>query len=366
MSVRSFIASVTVWSAFICAPAAASEPTPVEYRGLVAHLIEGYVRPASANFADQAATLPSAINAVCAAPNDQTRAAFASAYGNVVDAFGGISFLRFGPLAEENRLSRLAFLPDPRGITERQLRKILASEDDKVTSAKTLSGKSVAVQGLGALELIAFDKVGNVTLGGDEAQPSFTCNYARAIGENVLQIAQDTKAAWYDPQGFSKTLLSPDANDSHIRNPKEALETMFNALTTGVVVIKDQDILPALGEHPESSKPHRIPFSRSKNGLGYLIAQVRGIRNAIASAGFDAYLIGADVYIVRGLDFELRNVIRLLVDIPVPVRESLTTPEAFGKMNAAVYGLSGAKSALSNQLSPALALSGGFNALDGD
>ncbi|MTH96907.1 imelysin family protein [Roseibium sp. RKSG952] len=364
---RKTAVSLFLATAVLTGPAEASSGRNAGYTAVVANMLEGYIRPAAAEFAAVAGQLPPAAKAVCANPSETARQQFADRYANVIRAFGGVSFLRFGPLAEEDRLSRLAFMPDPRAIAERQIRKIYAKQDPTVTGAASLANKSVAVQGLTALELIAFDRDGTVRLGKQDADGDFSCAYAAAISENVAQIALETEQGWSDVQGYSKELLTPDAAlGGHIHTPKEALETLFNGLVTGIVVVKDQDILPALGAGMEKSKPNRVPFSRSKNGIAYLKAEVGGLRAAVTAADLAEALPEGDAYLVRSADFEFQNVLRLLDEVPVPVRKSLEEPASYDKLKATLFGLNGARNALAGQISGALGLSGGFNALDGD
>lgn len=333
-----------------------------EFNTQIEGMVTGYIRPASDRFAAAAARLPAAVEAVCRDNGATDRQAFRAAYSETVSAFAGIHFLRFGPLVEEDRLSRLAFLPDPRGITQRQLRKLLAERSDEVHSEKDLADKSVAVQGLTALELIAFDKTSEVVLGAD----AFECAYALAIAENVATIAVGVAGQWADPDGYSALLLTAGPQNDRFRTSKEALEHLFNALVTGLIIARDQDVLPALGSGPDKAKAHRFPFSRSANSVVFLSRELDGIRLALESLGLEDLTPEDFTWIFSGLQFEFRNAQALLGELAPPLRQTLGDNGTYKKVEALAITLKSIRDTMALELAGALDLAGGFNALDGD
>lgn len=349
-------------SAFTVAPAMAVD----DYTPFVRQSIEGYIRPAFKGFAADTAALPPAIDAVCADPTQKTKAIFADRYKAVVQSFGGVSFLRFGPLIEDHRLDSLAFMPDPRGIGQRQIRKILAADDPSVTDPIGLREKSVALQGLTALQLIAFDKDGKVLLGSEGEKTDYICGYASAISRNVAKIASDISTEWQDEKGYSLRLISPDTATGQIRSSKEAIETIFNGLVTGLIVVKDQELLPTIGTEKKKAKAHRMPFSRSGNGMAYMIAELKGIKGALEAAGFSPALDEEFAWILGSLAFEFENAIGTLEAIDGPVRQSIKSDETYGRLTLLMITMNSLRDTMALELAGALGLSGGFNALDGD
>ena len=233
-----------------------------DFNEVIDKAITGYIRPATSQFAETAAKLPNSVHTVCTDPSEENLQAFRETYAATIRDFSRIQFLRFGPLLEDDRLSRLAFLPDPRGRAQRQIRKLYASTDQSVLSAAGLEKKSVAVQSLTALELIAFDKNTEIVLGSPGESRTYTCGYALAISENVADIAAATAAAWADPDGYSRQLLAAGPEGARYRSTTEALEVVYNSLATGITIIRDQAIVPALGKSEDKAKPRRFPFSR--------------------------------------------------------------------------------------------------------
>jgi len=334
----------------------------VEFNPQIESMIEGYIRPATARFADKAAALPGAVDAVCQTAGTDTANGFKAAYSETVEAFSTIHFLRFGPLLDEDRLSRLAFLPDPRGITQRQLRKILAAKNEDVHAAEDLADKSVAVQGLTALELIAFSKTGDVALGTDP----FQCSYAQAIADNVATIAKNVAGGWTDPDGYSSVLLTAGPDNARFRTSKEALESLFNSLVTGLIIARDQDVLPALGTSRDKAKAHRFPFSRSANSVLFLSGELDGIRQALAGLGLEDLTPEEFTWIYGALEFEFANAKGLLDELRPPLRETFGDEDSYARVGVLAITLKSIRDTMALELAGALNLSGGFNALDGD
>jgi uncharacterized protein len=354
--------------AALAAPALNVAPAMADdaYTPFVRQSIEGYIRPAFESFAADTAALPPAIDAACADSSQETKADFANRYKAVVRSFGGVSFLRYGPLIENHRLDRLAFMPDPRGIAQRQIRKVFAENDETVTDPVKLHDKSVALQGLTALQLIAFDKNGNVALGDPGDKQDFICAYASAISRNVAKVASDINAEWQDEKGYSLKLISPGADTGQIRSPKEAIETIFNSLVTGLIVIKDQELLPTVGTEKKKAKAHRLPFSRSGNGTAYLIAELTGIKAALEAANFSPALDEEFKWIPGSLAFEFGNGIANLQAIDTPVRQSIKSDDTYERLTLLTITIDSLRDTMAQELAGALELSGGFNALDGD
>ena len=356
---RFLIFAACIWA--LAGPAGAQD-----FSANIKNSIDHYIRPAAEGFAHAADGLAPAIDGVCKETTAETKEAFAQRYGEVVTAFAKVSFLRYGPLLADDRLSRLAFMPDPRGIAQRQIRKILATKDATATDAAALKDKSVAVQGLTALQLIAYDKDGQVALGGVGKMRDFTCGYAKAIAVNVAQVADEVAAAWDDPAGYSSVLLSPSPKDDHVRTSKDAIEVIFNALVTGLIIAKDQDVLPALGKAPDRAKANRIPFSRSGNGLAYVAAELKGIEDALRAAEFEPLLSEEFAWIPGSIFYEFGNAQNLLAGMAPPIRVTIEDGDSYNRLKVLSLTINSLRDTMAGELAGALSFSGGFNALDGD
>lgn len=329
-------------------------------------LITGYIRPATSAFAETAAKLPAAVSAVCSEVSEANVLEFQTAFSDTIRDFSRIQFLRFGPLLDEDRLSRLSFRPDPRGRAQRQIRKLYAASDTSVLSADSLGKKSVAVQSLTALELIAFNKDTEVVLGQAGDNKDYTCGYALAIAENVSDIAHSTAADWADPDGYGNVLLSAGPDNERYRSSKEAIEDVYNTLTTGITITKDQDILPAMGKSKDKTKPRRFPFSRSGNSVIYLSGELDGIHAALFSMDLKPLMSSEDQWTLDTLGFEFKNAGNYLKNLEAPLRATFNQGASYNQVAALLITLSSIQELMTQGVAGALGLAGGFNALDGD
>jgi len=356
-------ALVLTLSLLTALPAAAQD---IDFSMQITGALEGYIRPAVDDFAEEARDLPQAVSAVCSQPSETSRAAFDAEIGRIIDDFAGISFLRFGPLIEQDRLSRLAFLPDPRGIAQRQIRKLKADGGLSELTAETLAAKSVALQGLTALELIAYDKNAAVILGAEGEAGAQTCTYATAIAQNIARIGEELSDAWHDPDGYSADLLAPGADHPTFRNSAEVMETVFNALPTAVIMLKDQHVLPVTGGGEDKARPSALPFSRSGHGIAFLASSIAAIDDMVGSMDLEPHLSGMKKRLPESLAFEVHNGLAVLDRIETPVRTRFAGTDGYQNLSVFVFTLTSMRDILSGQIAPALSLAGGFNALDGD
>ncbi|PVB61166.1 imelysin family protein [Labrenzia sp. 011] len=352
---------LAAFAVFSAVPASAADFNPP-----IARMISNYIQPAMAEFATTADRLPDAVTSVCSDASPSAVAGFRTAYADTLAAFSRIHFLRLGPLLEDDRLSRLAFLPDPRGIAQRQIRKIYAKKDAGVGAAESLRDKSVAVQGLTALQLIAFDKESEVVLGRADADRDFTCAYALAIARNVAAIADDVAADWEDKDGFQSVLLSGGPQNDRYRSSQEAMESVFNALVTGLIIVRDQDLLPALGASEAKARPNRFPFSRSANSIQYLSGELHGLQDAVTSLELEDMTPSDFHWIFAALDFEFGNAQKLLSELEPPLRQTFGQGESYSQVTVLAITLQSIRDTMALELAGALGLAGGFNSLDGD
>src|SRR5690606_24353873 len=78
-------------------------------------LVQGYIAPAMQRFQHSAEQMQAGLSAWCAAPAASGTDKLKLDFSELVEAWSGIEFLRFGPLVAANRYERIYFWPDPRG-----------------------------------------------------------------------------------------------------------------------------------------------------------------------------------------------------------------------------------------------------------
>ncbi len=335
-----------------------------DYAQFTRSSVEQYIRPATRQLVSALNDLEKSTGDLCAAPSADSSAAFNEAFSKSVAALAGVDFLRFGPMAQDNLAQRLAFLPDSRGVVRRQINKVVAKQDATVREPAALSVKSVALQGLTALERISYASDGTLTLGsGDDAE--FLCDYAESISINLVGAGLELEAAWASPDGFSDVLVNP-TKDGVVHTHKEAAEMVFNSITTGLIVDKDQYLLVVLGKTEKKARPKKAPFARSGNAVTYLSASLSGLQGALNVGGYAKVLEDEQDWVDSSLNFEFANTQRVLANLPKPLQDTGKEPEVREQLRYLITIIDGIKVVMAEDLAGYLGLSGGFNALDGD
>ena len=255
----------------MAAPALAQEVGP---KAVLTKAVEEVIRPGFAELRNEAHGLADAMGALCAGPSAEAQALAQDRFARAAAAYGRVEFIRIGPLMEDNRSDRLLFWPDRKGIALRQVQAILADEDATATVLETLRGKSVAVQGLNALEFVLFG-TGAEVLAGSEG--GFRCSYGSAIAQNVAGIADELAAAWYAPGGIAAHLMAPDAAYADYRTETEALEALVGLISHGVEGLRDTRINPFIAQGERAAAPKQALFWRSGLTLEMAEANVAGL-----------------------------------------------------------------------------------------
>ncbi|MCW0207897.1 imelysin family protein [Achromobacter veterisilvae] len=326
-------------------------------------LARDYARPAVAKMVDAASALDGALGGWCAQPGAAGAARVGEAFETLALAWSGVEILRFGPLVQANRYERLAFWPDTRGVMPKQVQALIAAQDDALLKPGALSGRSVAVQGLPALEYVLYGEPALLEQGGAPGF-AYACGYARAVAANVAAISRDVAQAWSAQGDFGRQFAHPQADNDLYRDPQEVAAEAMKALSTGLQFARDVKIVPVLGDTAAAARPKRAAFWRSKLSTRLLAANVDGLK-AFYLAG--AYPLPAgDAWMDASVRGELASAAQTLRAVPVPLEPALAEEEGRRLLTLASLTLKNAKAIVDQDLAPALGVMIGFNALDGD
>ena len=353
---RRLTAALALFLAF-AAPAAADRP--VRDTAIVQRAIEDYIRPATDRFARETEALHRAVAGFCRAHDTASRVALDDAFRTAVGGWSGVQFLRFGPLVDDHRMERIAFWPDPKGVGRRQLRRVLADRDASVTDPGQLAGKSVALQGLTALEYLLYGD-------GGEAPDDFRCAYAAAASEALAGVVAAVAEDWAAPDGIARRLMRPDGDDPLYRTPAEALAELHRALTTGLQVVQDQKLKPVLGGDMKGAKPFVAPFRRSGLTVDVLAADAFALMAFVDLGGFTRALPEDRGWLANSIAFEFENAVKAAESVTLPIDEAVYDEAARGRLDYLSVVLGNLRTMTQQDLAAALGLKVGFNALDGD
>ncbi|MGV3491424.1 MAG: imelysin family protein [Devosia sp.] len=344
----------------ILPPATAQEAvTPAQ---VVELAITEVFRPAFAQFAEEAASLETNLAALCTTPSADALTTAQNQFRSTFTAWSRIELYRFGPLMTENRSDAILFWPDRKGIALRQVQGALAEQDETAASAETLEGKSVAMQGFGALEFLLFGTDSESLASGAD----YRCKYASAIGTLLSDRADAMSAEWADPAGISQRMLQPTEADPDYRSTREALETLVGVLAHGTEAIRDQRLLPFLGRDGAAPKPKSALFWRSDMTVPSINANFAGLEALLDGSRIAEATDAENAWVANSAAFELGNAERAGALITDPIEAALADESQKRALDYLVIVTQSLDTVFGENLSAALGLSVGFSSLDGD
>lgn len=262
-----------------CGAANAEEPGAFDHAGLARQALEKHIQPGYAALVAAAATLTKSLDSYCARRAGEQRRSMERAFDGLVTAWGRIEHIRFGPITEDNRLERIFFWPDRRGIGGRQVAQVIrAREVDALDPAK-LAGKRVAIQGLGALETALFDASPKAP-----EERAFRCAYAKAISANIGNLATAVLAEWTGPGGYARDWLNPGDGNPHFLNSSETTLALAKALSNGLERVRDEWIGAAIGLGPQRRRLTPV-LAKSKRTLRLFQAGMDGLHHLYTAGG---------------------------------------------------------------------------------
>jgi predicted lipoprotein len=352
-------------AAFTALASVALAQSAIPNRDIVEGAIDGFIRPGFAQFARQAATLDERVGLLCDTPSSGALSVARTQFDATVLDFSRVEFVRIGPLGVGDRLERLLFWPDRKGIALRQVQGALAEEDATATDPATLEGKSVAMQGLVALEYLLFG-TGSEAL--HDASGTYRCAYARASVALIRGLADTISAEWNDttPAGAAEALLNPKPEADDYRTETEVQEKLAATLIHGTEAIRDQRITPILGEAAGSPKPKSALFWRSNMTVPALTANFAGMHGFFVAAKYPEAIGSENAWIANGATFEFQNAARAAWAIMSPMEEAVADPHQLQALKYLVAVTKSLDTLLGQNLAAALGLSVGFSTPDGD
>ena len=346
----------------LAVPALAQSVIP--HREIVEGAVDGYIRPAFAAFATEADGLHEDVAALCAVPSAEALADTQDRFRATVLGFSRIEFVRIGPLRVADRYERLLFWPDRKGIALRQVQGALAEMDPTAAAPETLQEKSVAMQGLVALEYLLFGTgSADLATGAD-----YRCSYAAASSRLIAGLADTLSTEWHDdsPSGPKAALTDPKPDAEEYRTELEAQERLASTLIHGTETIRDQRIMPIVGAAQGSPRPRSALFWRSNMTVPALAANFDGLHDFFLAARYPEAVGVQNAWVANGAIFEFENAARAAAAITDPIEAAVTDPEQFDALKYMSIITGSLDHLLGENLAAMLGLAVGFSALDGD
>ncbi|HXF54485.1 MAG TPA: imelysin family protein [Hyphomicrobiaceae bacterium] len=349
------------------APAAADDAALFDHAALARRAYEHHIGPGYAALATAAGDLSQSLDRYCADSTPAQRKAVEAAFDGFVTAWGYIEHIVFGPVTTDNRKERILFWPDRRGLGARQVARAVGARDASVLDAQTLAGKSVALQGLGALELVLFGP------GAEDADPdarAYRCRYGAAIAANLAAVTHAIRDGWSRTDGFAHQWLAPGGNNPVYLKQAETTLALAKSFDQGLERVRDERLGGPLGLGPQRTKtPAVLAVSRRTmrlvrsniDGLLHLFFG-GGLKDAIISAsGTRSNVVAAKADVVAN---ELKTA-RGIVEEVIASRQPFEGKTA-RRLIAMGYPLKNARVLTGELLAETAGLTFGFNASDGD
>jgi predicted lipoprotein len=347
-----------------CAPALA-----YDHAGLALKVLEGHILPGYRQFADASKDFAASTAELCAAPSPETLARARTAARHALYTWGAIEHIRFGPITKSQRIERLLFYPDTRGIGRKQIARMLHQHDRNDLAPEKLAHASVAVQGFSALDYVLFAK-GSDTLQKGGPAGSFRCAYVRALADGIASIAADASSEWAGP--YKEVWLRPGPDNKAYLTPEEPTQALLRAYVTELEIVRLQRLGPALGADPAGPGHAKIILSGGSLGLPFMIANIQGIRHLLVRGGFlDVGFATSDqersaVAVLGSVATDLGFAVRAGEKSRKIAADPFADDKARAALTPMLYALENSEQTGRQALTTLTGQPLGFNSLDGD
>ncbi len=350
----------------------AAEPRkPFDHATLARQALEKHIVPGYKNLVNAAKGLSQEMDRYCAKPpSPKPPRSVDRAFDAFVTAWGRVEHINFGPITQENRLERILFFPDRRGLGARQVARALQKRDPGVTDAQVLASKSVALQGIGALEIVLFGERGKAD---DNAEArTHRCGFARAVAANLLRLSQEVLDGWTREDGFRHTWLNPGAGNPLFVKPSEVTQVLAKSVDQGLERIRDERVAGPLAF---GKQRRRLPavLEKSNHTFRLTTANLEGLRDLYTTGGIQKAIVATEsvdgiasvpdnaALVLNEINTALK-IARRLIGVPRPFDNSDITR----RLIAMGFPLKNARTQLTILMAATAGLTLGFNSSDGD
>ncbi|AZO09914.1 MULTISPECIES: imelysin family protein [unclassified Mesorhizobium] len=335
----------------------------VKASDVIGRAIDGFVRPAYASLDDHAASLAKAMRTLCEAPSQQSLEAARADFSATVEAWSVAEIIAFGPIKQNNRLERMLYWPDRKGIGLKQVQAALAAKDPAAADPLQLAGKSVAMQGLGALEFVLFGDGADALAGADDP---YRCAYGAAVADNIKTMAGDVADAWNKPDGFAALWANPGPQNPVYRDGTEAVTELVGVFINELEMIRDVRLKGFLGAKPEADKPKQAIYWRSQNTANSLAGNLTGIDRLFRASKLGDALPADARWMGESIHIQLVNGVATVKSVTGPIDKALGDPAQRDKLQHFALITSSLSTLIGTRMTAEFGLTAGFSSLDGD
>ncbi|MBL4906343.1 MAG: hypothetical protein JKX94_02750 [Sneathiella sp.] len=346
---------------------AESETEKNLYKPVIKAIINSVILPGYERLHSSAKIQTSSIKQHCHSANLAQHSKVQAGFKDLIKSWSEVEVFRFGPARKDNRYERLFFWPDRRSRGIKQVQKILASADLSILPLEILQKKSVAVQGILALEFTLFGQGSENLITG--TKNSFRCLYAHAISTAIVKTSSDILNSWKNTEGYSQIMLSAGPNNAIFKNDTEVIRDILQRSSELLQSISALKLAPSLATSQLDARPKRVPLWRSNLFLHALDANLSSLVTLQKEGKLFTLLPLEDRGHASGLEFEFRQIrkaLRPFIEKNTAYKDILASKEGYEKLSYISNPLKGANDILALYYPQILGITMGFNALDGD
>lgn len=344
---------------FDISPASAS----AKASDIIQRAVEGFVRPAYAGLHDHAQVLAKAVHKLCETPSQADLDAARVEFSATVYAWSSAEIIGFGPIKENNRLERMLYWPDRKGLGLKQVQAVLAARDVSATDPAQLAGKSIAMQGLGALEFVLYGDGADALAGKDDP---YRCAYGAAVAGNIETIAGEVADAWNKPDGFAALWADPGPHNPLYRDGNEAVTELVGVFINELEMVRDVRLKGFLGAKPDADKPKQAIYWRSQNTTNSLAGNLAGLDALFQVSKLGDALPEDARWMAQSIHIQLVNGVSTAKSIEGPIDKALADPALREKLEHVRLITSSLSTLVGTRLTAEFGLTAGFSSLDGD
>jgi uncharacterized protein len=334
-----------------------------EVKPVMQHAVEDAIVPGYDNFKSAAAAMSQAMDQLCKENSAKAFDAATASFGDMIDAWSRIEVLRDGPALEKNRFERILFFPDRKGLGLRQIQALLANKDEAEITDAAMKTKSVAVQGIGALEFVLAG-TGNEELAA--GKDNFRCHAGRAIAANIAMLATELDDAWRAPDGIARDWSDPGPKNPVYRNGEEALIGLLGTLVRGIETVSEKRVRVFYAEDGKLANARKAIYWRSGHTMDSVAGNLEGLQTIWENSRMQGIIRGDASAITTNINFDFKTAINTARKLDVPVDEMLADEKMRSRLEFLIMTMADLQARLNNDYGRAMGLAAGFTFSDGD
>ncbi len=338
-----------------------------QYHQLNVSLAKYHVIPRYEKLVTALAQLNSTAQDFCKTPEETTLRLLEQEYHSAMDKWMEIQHIRFGPISKDSRFFKIQFWPDDRGIVRKHLRRFIGKMEKEEVSLSDLQSGSVAIQGFPAVEQLIFNK--RTPLLPQNQKFQLHCQLLQWITSNLHEVAQDILTDWKSEKGYQTVVETASEGNFDFLSAKEVSYEFLMSLQTELQLIDDAKLLAPLGKKEKKARPNKSESWRSQRSLRNIIHNFKGLRQLYegeSQSGFDDLIQPNNPDLARQFQQQFEIVIQTAQTLEIPLSQAVSDPLHRAPVVQLRQEVKQLRELVEKQLTTAIDISLGFNALDGD